>query len=612
LDNLTELLRASLAQSPQINLLTQSHVGDTLQQMTKSPDTPITEPIAREIAMRNGAVRVIFARVSGSGGSYSVRIDIQQPANDPSGYRNHWPKSFFWHNSTASSSTVSPELSTCIRNAADWIRSETGESKSDIALLDAPPEAVTTGSWEALSEFNLAQKRDLLFMKDAAIAELQEAIRLDPDFALAYAKLGGILVSMERYSEGYTAYNMALQKDAGHRLSRRERDLIAGDYASDTRDFQNAVASYRDAATFYPKDVEVWTSQVYPLDLLDRPQEALSALAQAESLSPNAHPAAGGMAYTEMQIGNYAEARRWIEIVHETGREDYSILLGGFDDFLSGDFTSAQNAFERLKGSADPHFRRDGFACAARLEAEEGQFQQALDTLNRPERINSKDNSGSDESTRLLDEAYLFGKLKQYDRLLDATDEALKPGSSPDTVTLASDIVGRFLADMPQSARQRGVTLLGRMQQLVDPAQDSPVFSIARWRVRGELELASGKAANAVQSFRRADVLDAELAPRAYLARALLAEAVSTENSAQADSLRREALAMLARVANRPVIIWRRPMDFPLGSVGDAMQDYSDLAKQLNEASPEVFVIKGALWRLRPERNTGPPGHSQT
>ena len=60
LDNITELVRAGLSQSAHINLLDAGRVGDVLQSMTKPADTPITQSIAREIAMRAGAPRVVF------------------------------------------------------------------------------------------------------------------------------------------------------------------------------------------------------------------------------------------------------------------------------------------------------------------------------------------------------------------------------------------------------------------------------------------------------------------------------------------------------------------------------------------------------------------------
>ena len=84
----------------QINVLDQSRVGDTLQRMAKDPETPIDPPIAREIAMRNGVSRVVFATVTRSDDKYRLDLDVQQPDNTPSRYRTHWKKSFEWESPT--------------------------------------------------------------------------------------------------------------------------------------------------------------------------------------------------------------------------------------------------------------------------------------------------------------------------------------------------------------------------------------------------------------------------------------------------------------------------------------------------------------------------------
>ena len=84
MENLTELIQAGLTQSAHINLVDQGRAGDILQEMTKPPETAIDPPIAREIALRTGGVRVILPTVAKSGKTYTLRMEIQQPdTNSP-------------------------------------------------------------------------------------------------------------------------------------------------------------------------------------------------------------------------------------------------------------------------------------------------------------------------------------------------------------------------------------------------------------------------------------------------------------------------------------------------------------------------------------------------
>ena len=139
LDNITELLQASLEQSAHINLLDQGRVGDLLQNMTKPADTLIDQPTGREIGMRAAAARVIFAQVTGSQGHYTLNIDIQRTDYTPGRFRDHWPKSFPWQvTGNTNSGAIPQELTSTVGDATDWIRREVGESRDDIASLDVP------------------------------------------------------------------------------------------------------------------------------------------------------------------------------------------------------------------------------------------------------------------------------------------------------------------------------------------------------------------------------------------------------------------------------------------------------------------------------------------
>ena len=123
-DKITELIRAGLSQSAQINLLEQGRVGDTLQRMTKAPDTTIDASIGREIAMRTGATRVVFAKVSGSSGVYRLYVNVEQPDNTPARARHTWTNSFVWESpqNNGNGEAIPQPLLAAVRDASDWVR----------------------------------------------------------------------------------------------------------------------------------------------------------------------------------------------------------------------------------------------------------------------------------------------------------------------------------------------------------------------------------------------------------------------------------------------------------------------------------------------------------
>ncbi len=71
------------------------------------------------------------------------------------------------------------------------MREKLGESLASVQKYDAPPENVTTPSLEALQAYSLGYQAKIVKNDyPAAIPFFQRAISLDPNFAMAYARLG--------------------------------------------------------------------------------------------------------------------------------------------------------------------------------------------------------------------------------------------------------------------------------------------------------------------------------------------------------------------------------------------------------------------------------------
>jgi Flp pilus assembly protein TadD len=74
--------------------------------------------------------------------------------------------------------------------AAAKLRNRLGESLSTVQKFDTPVEQATTPSLEALQAYNLGWKAKEEADFAAAVPFFQRAIRLDPNFVMAYATLG--------------------------------------------------------------------------------------------------------------------------------------------------------------------------------------------------------------------------------------------------------------------------------------------------------------------------------------------------------------------------------------------------------------------------------------
>jgi serine/threonine protein kinase/tetratricopeptide (TPR) repeat protein len=601
LDNLTELFQAGLEQSAQINLLDQSRVGDTLQLMTKAPDTAIDQPLAREIAMRTGAVRVVFATVTGSRGSYKLDVDIQQPDNTPTRYREHWSKSFSWTTSasTASSATIPPELLTAVRNTSDWIRFKVGESRNDIALLNAPPEDVTTNNWRALEEYTAAEGMQLRLDTTRSIAALQSAVSLDPHFSLAYGRLGDLLFSAGRVQEGLQAYNDALESGQERRLSQRERSRIVGEYALDSHDYPTAEKAYREITLFYPNEYNGWSYRGYPLLMMGRTEEAIDTLKRAYAIDPTRGNAPWELARANLAKGDFSEALRWAEVLKKQGSPETHSYIQGAIQFLNNNFGAASDAFRSMQRSQKTLVHSWSYELLARVAVEQGHSSEAIEFLQEGILFDKQNGQNALEARKLMAAAYVLALNHQYTSCIEALHESLDRESGPQQIMLASSALGVAYHRAP---RENAVALrkeLSGLQRRLSPASLGVISDMARLRVKGEILLARGDAPDAVRVFKQAAGLDASANGREYLARALDAESQAQPEPRIAEELRRAALTAYAQTALRPDLLWFDSADNLPGYYSQQLSEFIRLAKATPGNEAQMAAAVKVLRNLR-------------
>jgi serine/threonine protein kinase/tetratricopeptide (TPR) repeat protein len=603
LSGVTALVQAGLAQSAHINLVEPGRVGDILQQMTKPPDTPIVPSIAREIALRAGAVRVVFVTITGAKGDYSLTVDVQQPDNSPERYRENWTRSWSWHDATSSSSSIPPDLLRAVRNASGWIRSATGESANDIARQDVPPEDVTTTSWQALESYvqsNLFTQND---KPEDAVLALQNAIRIDRGFALAYARLGDLLVSLGRTDEGYRAYTQSLDPELDRRLTRRERDRIRGMFALDSGDYATADAAFRDYTAFYDKDYLGWAYRAYPLKMLGRTDEAIAVLRTAIALNPQGTFAPAELAGYLLIGGKDAEAAQWIAEMRRRGDDDGALTTQGNLSFLQFKFGDAKAAFEQLTSSQTASSRNDGYSLLTRLYAEQGKYQEAMDSIARGIAEKKSQGNTAGMASSLLDQAAIECTLQQTSACVQSIRAARSFDAGSRTTLAAVRTLGSSYATASPDAKP----LIRRDLADIDaklPAEDFGVTTqLVRARVRGELLLANDNVRGALSEFKKADALDAPAAPRDYLARAYLRMAAGLRDQESARRMTEQALTAYAAAALKPGFLWHHPQPYPPGFLADELVAYLRVAGELNRTDENTRQCQQLLRQLRPNES---------
>jgi tetratricopeptide (TPR) repeat protein len=600
LDNMTELIRAGLSQSVQINLLDQSRVGDTLQRMTKMPDTVIDEPTAREIAMRTGAVRVVFADAHGSGGRFWVDVDIQQMDNSPERARRDWKRSFAWQADPAvAGDSIPASLLNAVRDASDWIRREVGESAEDIGTLNGAPEDVTTRDWEALADYAKAEKLQAAEETTEAVVALREAVRRDPQFSLALGRLGDLLYSTGNYREGYEAYQRALEGGEDRRFSRKERDRIAGEFAMDTGDYAAAEQAYRDMTVYYVNDYVGWSYRGFPLMMLGRTQESIPSLERAYAIDAYRTNAPWELARAYLLLGNLTEARRWASTLEKHALPETAGYIYGAASFIEHDYGAADRWFRSMENARNPVLHSWSFELRARVAAELGQYGSAKELLTAGIAADAQSGQAAYEAKKYLGRAYVDALSGDTDACVADVRAGIALDASPQLLTVASLTLGNAaaLAGGPEARRLRDA--LHQVESLLSRKPLGVVGQIAAYRVHGEALLADGNPSSAMGLFRKASQLDAVMSGREYLGRALMAASLRVRDAAAAERLRREALDAYGVLALQPGLLWLDTPDALPGIYVRQLKAYEQIAAELHRSDGKARQAAGELKFLR-------------
>ena len=240
-DTLKTALNVALNQSPFLNVLSDSKVADTLQQMTRPPGTKLTPAVALELCQRAGSKAYIAGSIGSLGSDYVLGL-----------------KAVNCHNGDLLAqeqvtATGKEKVLEVLGNAVSRLRGELGESLTTVQKFDVPLMRATTSSLDALKAYSQGVKADREKGPSAALPYNQRAIQLDPSFAMGYLAVGSDYFSLAepgRASE-YLAKAFQLRDHA----SEREKLALAAHYYLDvTGELGKAAETYQQEIESYPQE----------------------------------------------------------------------------------------------------------------------------------------------------------------------------------------------------------------------------------------------------------------------------------------------------------------------------------------------------------------------
>ncbi|MGB7585950.1 MAG: tetratricopeptide repeat protein, partial [Terriglobales bacterium] len=238
-------------------------------------------------------------------------------------------------------------------DGATKLREKLGESLASVQKYDAPPENVTTPSLEALQAYSLASQT-MTVKNDAASAVplFQRAISLDPNFAMAYARLGTSYSNLGQITRA--AENIRRAYDLRERVSEREELYIASHYELfATGNLEAARKTFELEAQTYPRDTVPHVNLSFIDAALGDYDKALAASLDSLRLSPGS-----GQLYANLVVG-YTDVNR-VDEARTTAQEAQANHLDNplihlslyLIDFLQHDAAGMEREAAGLMGKA--------------------------------------------------------------------------------------------------------------------------------------------------------------------------------------------------------------------------------------------------------------------
>ncbi len=322
---LKEALAIQLEQSPLIQLVSDVELHSNLQYLGQARDQKITPELAQQLGQRLGVKAYLAGTIANIGPSYVIQINA---VNCGTG------DVFAREQVTAADKTgVLP----AVASAATAMRARLGESMASIQKLTTPYTNVTTASLQAFHAFSLGEDEHRMGRDFPQAASFyQEAIRLDPGFAMAYARLGVAYGNQGAVSKAIEHLKQAY--DLRERVTERERMYIEAQYALQQYDMPKALDAYKLYVATYPRDAAAWNNLATAYGIIGDNDQAAAGFEKTWEIAKWDNVAAINAAGTLLGIDRTQEGQRYLKEALDQGGSDNTNYQATamLDDFVAG------------------------------------------------------------------------------------------------------------------------------------------------------------------------------------------------------------------------------------------------------------------------------------
>jgi eukaryotic-like serine/threonine-protein kinase len=449
---LTDMLVTDLSQSPDIEVLPTDRLVQILGDMRRQDDRVVSFDTVQEIAKRAGVKTVVLGSYVKAGDTIRINLKLQDAASgrlvtservEAAGESNLFP--------TVDDLTrrIKAKFMTVVDPTKPLIKSPTAMTTSTGTGIDRDLKEVTTSSIEAYRHYAEGINLHDRGLEAPAVAPLEKAVEIDPDFALALMKLAVVHSNMGHSNLRRQYVERALQHL--DRLTLRERYYIQAYYYSDRSEtIDKALDTYRKGLELYPDAASSRNNLALLYFNLERYDEAIRELEELRRRSFDFPGTYGNLSASYLSLGAFDKAQAVLDEFAKAHPESSAGFRGLGGVLLSvGKLDEAEAAFRRALqlapsapvpqlGLHDIAVLRERWSDAT---ATAQKLAGATDAFTRAR-----------GRTTLGTDAVLHGRLAEGLRLIDAA--ASEPGlAASNEGALRRNIAARLLLATGQTAQ---------------------------------------------------------------------------------------------------------------------------------------------------------------
>ena len=520
---LTNMLVTDLAQSPDVEVLGTDSLYQILEEMNRLDDRVTSLEVVQEVAKRAGVSTVLLGNFVKAGETIRINVRLQEAESgkiitsekvEGVGEDSIFP--------------MVDDLTRRIKSKFDIPR--TADAVSDQNVAD-----VTTSSVEALRYYVEGINFHDRYKEEEALPLLEKAVELDPEFAMALAKLA-VVHSNLGHPDQAEEYG---QRALGHldRLSARERYYVEGFYNDLARERRaKAIEAYKKLLELYPDHNAARHNLALIYQRLERFDEAIEQLEELRRRGETFPVTFGNLASNYASRGEFGKGNEvlqgflrqhpesavgyWELGNHLTrwGRLDEA--LNAFDEagslspgslqpwdgrqdvyWLREQWDEAQRASEKMAASSDPFWQWLGTVSQATTLLYRGRSQDALARHDEATRIYAEPGPFSASARNFA--AHILMARGETTRALYETQMAEREGQGR-----GAEWVAVFLTAVAQARGGQLENAEGTRQKLAKMADALP-FDIEEKRrlhqLDAEIALARGNAEQAAAELEQAE-----------------------------------------------------------------------------------------------------------